>query len=311
MKTTHQTIQPPFHKSLDEAYPHFREIPASSTVTVITPDELDGNGQISKSGVVFSWEDYQRHYLAEGDSWFSLSDVLSPSFLYRLGDAVPLRHSTLIVNCSYPGHTLARMVDWSKNMNFPRLLSKKRFAWKWDGILLSAGGNDIIEAAMSPSGILRMCDNPASHKDFIDFNAISRLEAHLKEWFRYLLALREASPITDNCNTPIFYHTYGYTTPRNAPAAFIGPWLYRAFTQKQVPMQFWAALSDALMDALADILRGFTGIGSNIHLVDTLRYVGLVRAISGSTGSSGDWLNEIHLNNSGKDKVARYWANYL
>ena len=97
----------------------------SNIVTVITPAELQGNGQISKPGVFFDWKDYQRHYLAEGDSWFSLSDILSPSFLYRFGNPVPLKHSTLIVNCSYPGDTLKKMVDWSKNFDFPRACRHK------------------------------------------------------------------------------------------------------------------------------------------------------------------------------------------
>lgn len=100
-------------------------MPTTTRVTVISPNELEGNGEITKPGVFYSWKDYECHYLAEGDSWFSLSDILSPSFLYRFGNNVPLKQSTLIVNCSYPGDTLARMVDWSKNRNFPNLLARK------------------------------------------------------------------------------------------------------------------------------------------------------------------------------------------
>ena len=294
-----------------EPYTGTVEIPVSSNVTVITPDELESNGRINRPDVEFCWDDYERHYLAKGDSWFSHSDALSPSFLYRLGNTVPLKKRTLIVNCSYPGHTLARMADWSRNMDFPKLLSKKRSAWKWDGILLSAGGNDLVEAALSPVGILRTCANPSSYRDFIDNAAVARLEGHLKVLFRYVVALRDASAIPENSTAPIYYHTYGYPTPRNSSASISGPWLYKAFTQKQIPIQYWAGLSDALMDRLADMLRGFSGIGRNLHLVDTLRYVALVRAIAGSSHGSGDWLNEIHLNNSGKDKIARYWSNFL
>jgi GDSL-like Lipase/Acylhydrolase len=284
---------------------------SSTRVTVISPDELEGNGQISTPGVFYSWQDYDRHYLAEGDSWFSLSDLLSPSFLYRFGNHVPLRHSTLIVNCSYPGDTLANMVEWSKNPDFPRLLAKQNFGWEWDGVLLSAGGNDLINAALSPAGILRERANPASFQDFIVDDAITMLENHLREYFRYFAGLRDTSAITANRTIPIFYHTYGYPTARNAPASVAGPWLYRAYMQKHIPGQYWDALTHTLMNRLAKILRGFSELGSNLQLVDTLENVELKPAIENSTGSSGDWLNEIHLNNAGKDKVARYWAKFI
>ncbi len=286
-------------------------MPPSKTVTVISPDELEGNGVITKPGVFNLWTDYDRHYLAEGDSWFSLSDLLSPSFLYRFGNNVPLNQSTLIVNCAYPGDTLAKMVDWSKNKKLPNLLAKQKFGWEWDGILLSAGGNDLIEAALAPNGILQACASPASFQDFIVSDAMTTLGKYLKDFFRYLVSLRDTSEKLANRTIPIFYHTYGYPTPRNAPASISGPWLYRSFRQKNIPPQYWNDLSDALMNELADLLRRFANIGTNLRLVDTLEQVNLIRASANDTGSSGDWLNEIHLNNNGKDKVAAYWATFL
>lgn len=281
-------------------------------VTVISPDQLDGNGQITKPGAeFFSWSDYDRHYLAEGDSWFSLSDLLSPSFLYRFGNNVPLKQGTLIVNCSYPGDTLARMVDWSKNLNFPKLLASKQLGWEWDGILFSAGGNDIIDAALAPGGILQICANPTGSENFIIGDAMALLKNHLEDCFRYLLSLRDTSEIAANRAIPIFYHTYGYPTPRDASASVSGPWLYKAFKQKNIPPQYWNDLADALMNELATMLGGFASLGKNIRLLDTLKNVSLVRASADDKGNSGDWLNEIHLNNVGKDKIATYWAEFL
>lgn len=286
-------------------------MPTTNRVTVILPDELEGNGEITKPGVFYSWKDFDRHYLAEGDSWFSLSDILSPSFLYRFGNNVLLNQSTLIVNCAYPGDTLARMADWSKNISLPNLLARKNFGWEWDGILLSAGGNDIIDAALSPKGILQACANPANAQDFIASNAMTVFENYLKDNFRYLVNLRDNSEIAENRTIPIFYHTYGYPTPRNAPASISGPWLYKAFKQTGIPPQHWNALSDALMNKLADMLRNFAGISTNLRLIDTLKNVTLIRANASDSGNNGDWLNEIHLNNNGKDKIARYWATFL
>ena len=283
----------------------------STRVTVISPDQLEGNGQITTPGVFYSWDDYDRHYLAEGDSWFSFRDVFSPSFLYRFGNHVPLNQSTLIVNCAYPGDTLANMVDWSDNPDFTNLLARKNFGWEWDGILFSAGGNDIINAAMSPAGILRECANPADYQSFIVDYALAVLEHHLREYFGYLVSLRDTSAIVANRSIPIYYHTYGYPTARNAPAPVAGPWLYQAYTQKHIPEQYWDALTHTLMNKLARILDSFRNLSDNLHLIDTLANVDLKPAAASSTGNSGDWLNEIHLNNSGKDKIAKHWAKFI
>jgi hypothetical protein len=282
-----------------------------SIVTVITPDALEGNGKIA--GSVLDWSDYDRHYLAEGDSWFSLSDLFSASFLYRFGRSVPLRKNTLIVNCSYPGDTLAKMVDWTNNDDVPRLLNRAGFCWQWDALLLSAGGNDVIEAALSPAGILHSCASPTSHEDFIDRKALDALESHLRQYFLYMVALRNTSAMPENRNIPIYFHTNGYPTVRDAPALMgvMGPRLYRAFRDQEIPVHYWQDLSNTLMEALAGMLRSFTQLDSNLGLVDTLAKVALTPALPGTSGNNGDWLNEIHLNNSGKDKVASYWATFL
>ncbi|HET7831705.1 MAG TPA: hypothetical protein VFK88_01950 [Gallionella sp.] len=284
----------------------------SPIVNVIFPNELQGNGIISRPDIPFTWSDYKCHYLAEGDSWFSMSDILSPSFLYRLGNHVPLKQSTLIVNCAYPGDTLKKMVDWTANLNFFKLLHDEKFGWEWDGILLSAGGNDVIDAALSPAGILKECANPASYLDFIDGSAMNVLKDHLKTFFQYLVNVRDTSEFVKNRSIPIYYHTYGHMTPRSAPASFgIGPWLYTALTQKNIPVQYWQPVADTIIDELGGLLRSFTTLSANLKLVDTLANAALTPASPDSTGSSGDWLNEIHLNNSGKDKLATYWATFL
>ncbi len=238
---------------------------------------------------------------------------MSPSFLYEFGYSVPLDKKTLIVNCAYPGDTLRKMVDWSTNTRFHNQLFDYRYARKWDGIFLSAGGNDIIDAALVPSGgILQSCANPTSFRDFVIPTAISTLEDHLRDHFRYLVELRNSSEIIENRTIPIFYHTYGYPTPRNAPASgLLGPWLYQAFNDKKIPPDYWQALSNFLIDELAGTLRDLRKIHSNLKLVDSLAKVTLDPADKKATGSSGDWLNEIHLNHSGKMKIAKYWATFL
>jgi len=57
-----------------------------------------------------------------------------------------LTRSAAVVNCARPGVELAHMTDTSTQQNFRKLLTG-RFAVKWDAILFSGGGNDLIDAA--------------------------------------------------------------------------------------------------------------------------------------------------------------------
>jgi len=57
-----------------------------------------------------------------------------------------LTRSAAVVNCARPGVELAHMTDTSTQQNFRKLLTG-RLAVKWDAILFSGGGNDLIDAA--------------------------------------------------------------------------------------------------------------------------------------------------------------------
>lgn len=93
-------------------------------------------------------ESYGKRFLAERDSWFTFSTLWLPrnsNLLFGLD--VP--QSTFIINCAAPGDTLRHMVRFPKNRGFANLL-RGREARIWDAILISAGGNDLIDAAGVP-----------------------------------------------------------------------------------------------------------------------------------------------------------------
>lgn len=65
------------------------------------------------------------------------------------------------------------------------------------------------------------------------------------------------------------------------------------------------------MDELARMLRNQKDKYTNLTLMDSLAKVPFTRAALGSKGNNGDWLNEIHLNESGKTRMAKFWAPLL
>ena len=114
---------------------------------------------------------------------------------------------------------------------------------------------------------------------------------------------------------PIVIHTYDWVTPRNAPARFfgfplLGPWLYTALKQENIPPARWNAISDYLVGRLRDTLKGLAqgpGRLPDFHVVTTQGT--LVRADPGTTTESNDWLNEIHPDTDGYRKIGNKLAS--
>jgi len=264
------------------------------SVKVLSPeDTLSGNPDTSPGT-------FDARILAEGDSWFTIGAIPSSNLLFELR----FPRSTAVVNVAYPGDTLKRIADLKSNRDLRSLLTDPRFGWKWDAIVLSAGGNDLIDRA---GGLLRVPPGGSGRRpdDYIDRVALDALVADVQQGYRDIVALRDSTPL--NANVPIVVHTYDYPTPRNAPAkflfvGFLGPWLHRALEAARVPEPLRAGVADRLLDALAEGIRALARELPAFHVVDTRRT--LVPAAPGALGSSGDWLNEIHPTPAGYAKIA-------
>lgn len=247
---------------------------------------------------------YRQSFLAEGDSWFSLSQMPSYSLLFGLRFA----GSALIINCAQPSDTIRNMVDWRRNEQFASLLGPVD-AFRWAGILVSGGGNDLINALdhlIRPYPAAATIDS-AEIAQLIDPGNFALFETYLRQNFADLIALRDA-PGGPNNGVPIFAHTYDYATPRNAMATFFGfpafgPWLYPAMLKNNIPEPLWIPLAMELQDKLATIL--LTLDLPNLHVIDT-RGV-LTPAAVDSVGSDGEWENEIHPSRTGYKKLAQKW----
>jgi hypothetical protein len=264
--------------------------------TIISWQDLDAEG-------LPSFPDQQ--FLAEGDSWFTISGIPAYNLLFELR----FRKQTRIVNCATPGDTIKHVAQITKNRSLREALS--RSGLRWDAILLSGGGNDLIDAA---DDILLGQDardesNIRGPADYCSAERLQDLIADVQDGYRKIAALRDA----DNGSArgaPILTHTYDYATPRNAPARFLigslGPWLYTALVACVVPKAHWVAVADYLINALAEgilaLQKGPQPI-ANFHVVDTRGT--LKRAQLDHPGSSNDWQNEIHPNGGGYEKLAK------
>lgn len=278
------------------------------SITTITPGQLLNPGENPVDLNLF-----RHRFLAQGDSWFSFGSLL-PWATGNLINPLRLAASACAVNCARPGKQLVHMVDSRRDPGFLSLLIGIQ-AIAWSGILLSGGGNDLIDALSTPSvdaagqavpPALRLLRTPAERgrvtapAGYVSEAGWATFEAHLVAQFHEFVAVRDAAASLSR-GVPVFVHTYDVITPRDAGAGLNhGPWLAPALRAYAIPPADWQALTRHLLQRLATLMQALAL--PNLHVVQTQGT--LVAAAPGSSGSSNDWENEIHPNPGGYAKLA-------
>lgn len=255
-----------------------------------------GDSSLDPDDPAYAWR-----FLAEGDSWFTIGAIPSSNLLYELR----LKKRAVILNLGYPGDTIANMAQLSANTEFTRRLVHPNWASDWDALLMSGGGNDLIDQA---ADIIRATPLGSGRKptDHIDLDRLEAFQAGVQEGFRAIVGLRDSAG-SPNEGKPIFVHTYDYPTPRPSPATFLiapitKPWMHPIFERCQISRSMRIKVTDLMLDALADALLALEDELPAFHVIETRNT--LDRADIAAKGNSGDWLNEIHPNGGGYRKIA-------
>lgn len=255
--------------------------------------------------------EFRWRFLAEGDSWMDRSSAFTaslPDYLAREFDA--RGESALIINLAMFGDTMRHIgsvvegefADWVNFMHF-------------DAILLSAGGNDFIDAARDPNpgqGLLRDLRHappPAQGRDCLRADALTRLVVDYLDpnFARLHDAVRGSAK---NAATPIFLNNYDTPTARPAPAPpGKQAWLHAAYVKNGIPEALWPDLTDAVFNDLQTTIAGWQIGRDGLFGVPTDG--ALTPAAPGHPGESGDWINEIHPNRTGWKKLAPIWADAI
>jgi lysophospholipase L1-like esterase len=258
-------------------------------------------------------DQYKYRLLAEGDSWMERSSVTTPSLPDYLARAMASAgDDVLIVNLARFGDTMRRIGECANGDLRQWVVTD--FNWKFDAILLSAGGNDFIDAARDPDPgqgiILDMAGRqpPLEGADCLDRVALDRLVLEYLE--PNFVALYEQVQASRHAGVPILLNQYDLPVARDAPAFPGGKsWLHAAYVKNQVPPGLWAGLTEAIFLELRLAIEGWTAGRANCHVVPT--FGNLLPADPASPANSNDWLNEIHPNPTGWKKLAALWRHCL
>jgi hypothetical protein len=293
-------------------------MPERQPPQIIDPPTAMAGGEAGS----YPFDLYERHCLAQGDSWFSIG-ALPPTRTTRVLAELRLLRSTVIVNCAYPGAVLHRMTNTVRAPPFLRLLTG-RLASKWHLILFSGGGNDLIAAARSaPTAdpARRLFCTPAERgpgplaaADYISTPGWTTLANHIGTVFNQLIDLRDSGI---NRTTPLVWHNYARVMPRPAGAGFgFGPWLLPALQAYAVPAADHLAVADELLTRLRGLIDALSAARRTrdphcrVHVVDSMS-ADILLADADATGVSGDWINEIHLTRAGYKKCAVAWQQVI
>ncbi|MCE4555490.1 hypothetical protein [Pelomonas cellulosilytica] len=287
----------------------------SHPVKLISPYDLDGEEP-------FPLDLYGQRFLAQGDSWFSIG-AIPPYLTTNVLAELVLQRGAVAVNCAAPGAVLRRMTDSVRNPKFVDLLCGN-VQREWTAILVSGGGNDLIEAIGAPPTAARdqrLLLTPAERgtpndpAGYLSDEGWQTFSTYLGAVFDGLLDLRDSGA---SRLKPLVMHDYALLRPRPAPAgAGFGPWLQPALVDFQVPEDAWLGIGQLLMQRLGALLNQLAAARMDAHpdagpiQIVNSQAAGLVLAERDSTGASGDWANEIHPTRGGYDKVAARWAEAL
>jgi len=291
---------------------------AMSKLDIFTPAQVFSSEPLDLSS-------YAYRFLAEGDSWFSIG-ALNPLKNSNLLFEMVFDQSGCAVNCASPGDTLKRMSQMNTDRNVIDLLRGRR-ARPWEALLMSCGGNDLIEALQSPPVDAAGNAVPADLRllltqdewgppemgaqRYLSDTGWQTFCTYLQANFDHLVALRDSGP---SSGRPIFVHGYAFPTPRPAGAGFgFGPWLLPALQTYAVPASDGIVVARELLARLGALLSGMaedTARFPQLHFFESST-IAIDAALPDAAGVSGDWVNEIHLTQAGYRKIAVPWAGEI
>lgn len=245
----------------------------------------------------------KKKILFEGDSWFSIPDIAN----------IPIQFDSrldLSILClADPSDTLEEISEGSQFKKLEALIKDNRYGQKWDALVFSAGGNDVIGPEIKK--LLKYPTNSGSTNpsDYLDSGAVKRIFNLIRKRFLIIKNLRDRSKA--NPNTPIFVHTYNYLTPRNiAHKIFVwkvsGPWIYPYMMEIGITnCAAQQAIVSTLLDKFHETLKSIESVqNSRFHVIDIRKALDPVLCDECNT-SFEYWRDEIHPSSKGFAQITK------
>lgn len=238
-----------------------------------------------------------RRILAQGDSWFSIFFPFNPGNLLNY---VATTKGSLICSMAYPGILLQDMTEGRRLSEFYSLIAAPNFAFHFDLILLSGGGNDLVQA-LGDMLVVPNSPSPSQPERYVDANRLDAFIARVETYFGMLFAVVNSTTL--NQGTPILINTYDRATPRNLGTLGRGPWFWptlqaKGITDSKVQMGIVDLVLGRFDQCLESLGQQYPNQVYSSELLGTL-----ARAAPGDLKPKGDWHDEIHASARGWKKL--------
>lgn len=262
--------------------------------------------------------------LAEGDSWFTwpLHPWQGPTLVAALEQRRRGERPIAAVSVANPGaHASTMARDDNEDLALACNVDWLGRRGSYDAVLLSAGGNDMLDDAslreLLPHPSQRDAGGAYEH-GFLDrgrFDARLAAIARDYRWLfanlpRFVLGLPAEAGATRRL--PILVHGYADAVPRTTSKRFlgivgVGPWLGRRMTTIGVPAPAQREIARTMVGAFNDMLSRLAAeANAKANGRAAVRYLDL----RGEIGAS-DFDDEIHLKTAARRRVAQRFAAAL
>ena len=226
------------------------------------------------------------------------------------------------------------MVDGINDREFDRLLRNPRFSRFWEAIMISGGGNDLIDAAqhratnhdgsvaaldervlLTPAEAALVNPHISGPERYVSSAGWARLAGYLVGGFTELARRRDQGP---SAGRPILLHTYHEPVVR--PVGTVGSprgWLFAAMVDYGIPVPDRQGVTRVLFEKLRLLLLGLgADSGSaqalpHVHVFDSAALAHLTPPDPASLGPAADWVNEIHPSKAGYAKIGRLFGPWV
>jgi hypothetical protein len=219
--------------------------------------------------------------LAQGDSWFDYPfpvPVIGQSDIVAHLKSLP-GMTPQVMSLAHHGEAAEDMMGVKKLHELQDQLEHPELNGKYDAILFSGGGNDLVgdQFRLWLNAATAVGSNPAQAFNPPRLDAILKV---VKAGYEDLIGLRDDVDKT----IPIFAHSYDFAQPDGSAVPCAGPWLKPGFDDRGWPdVNVNASIVRDLLGRFAAMLNNLGNSHSNFIHVQTQ-----------GTLASTDWANELH-----------------
>lgn len=255
-----------------------------------------------------AWKEghYSKKILVEGDSWVShpfpgVENLATQIDSFRSNEY-------LLLNIAAPGDEAKEIFEPNgKQMKrLKRLLNTERWGEKFDLIILSAAGNDIVGEEIRKKGyVMNKRDYPELYgKKLLTCNFYNVID-RIVDGYRHFFKVKESNKL--NKETPVLSHSYSYMTPREigthiGPIKFNNGWIkihldHQGIKNEDEQYEIIVEMLDAFYRAMKPLESEYL----NFIMVDTREVL-----LKNGKPNLDLWHDEIHPNRAGFGLVAEH-----